>query len=89
MLCVLRTMMLAVFAHRDAYLLANCCAVLHNVAGRVASVHPYTAERVVKLLHQLCVRLVRANSGVSSTDSDNLVSTALTALGQFAHEVLR
>ncbi len=57
-LCTLRSVMHAVFRAKDTYLLGNCCAVLHNVSTQVVELHPYTSERIVKMLYQLAGRIV-------------------------------
>ena len=57
-LCLLRAVMFATYRLHDAYLLTNACAVLHNLAPFSGGLAPYTAERLVRVAHQLCSRAV-------------------------------
>lgn len=60
LLCLLRTVMHALFRLQDQYLLSNACAALHNLSTRMQrTVLPYTAERLVRVLSQLCSRAVK------------------------------
>lgn len=60
LLCLLRTVMHALFRLQDQYLLSNACAALHNLSTRMQrAVLPYTAERLVRVLCQLCSRAVK------------------------------
>jgi hypothetical protein len=57
-LCILRCIMHALCRAKDAYLLSNSCAILHNLTGALSGggLLPYTAERIVRVTVQLCRR---------------------------------
>eukprot|EP01034_Spumella_vulgaris_P025828 gene25828-32324_t len=91
-LCVLRTIMFSVFRAKDAYLLGNCCAALHNVSTRVTQLHPYTSERVVKMAFQMAGRIASsANTAgvVADPAALQLLVHAFTALLKFITTSLR
>ena len=81
-LCVIRTIMHALFRLRDQYLVYNCFAVLLNLAPLISNTHSYAAERLVVVMSRLCKRLVKIKEGgaVSGADlsgtSEHLMSTS-------------
>ena len=70
-LCTLRTLVYSVFVLRDAYLLSNCCAVLNSAALVMTYIHPYTAERVVKVCCQLCRKVAKPIWPVTSPSTSS------------------
>eukprot|EP01032_Pedospumella_encystans_P013340 gene13339-15366_t len=98
LLCLLRTVMHALFRLQDQYLLSNACAALHNLSTRMQrAVLPYTAERLVRVLCQLCSRAVKHqenNKNSKEIDArtaleENLLPEALGALLQLTDTALR
>lgn len=60
LLCLLRVMVHALFRLQDQYLVSNACAILYNLSSRlVQGMLPYTAERLVKVICQLCSRAIK------------------------------
>ena len=87
LLCSLRVALHGLFILQDKYLLTNCHALLLNLAPVVSNVDVYTAERLVKVLIQLCKRVVRESTAEGGDTSD--AKEFLNVLMKFAGTLLR
>jgi hypothetical protein len=92
-LCILRCIMHALCRAKDAYLLSNSCAILHNLVGALPSggLQPYAAERVVRVTVQLCRRAEKESVQRTSAGSVEgpLLSEALGTMMQVLDSALR
>lgn len=73
-LCILRCLVHSSLRLRDQYLLSNACAILHNLALQLTGgLQPYTAERLVRVLCQMCVRAEKERSRAFQAGSSRAV----------------
>ena len=71
-LCIIRTVMHALFRLRDNYLVSNCYAVLLNLAPYIANMHSYSAERLVTVTCRLGKRISKLISSKGETTKDSI-----------------
>ena len=98
-LCVIRTIMHALFRLRDQYLVYNCFAVLLNLTSVLSEIHSYAAERLVKVTCRLCKRIIKikeaeekliSKAGVhASLSTENPVKQSITLPIEALEETLR
>lgn len=70
LLCMLRCLTHSLFRLQDEYLVSNSCAILHNLASSLtAGLLLYTAERLVKVTCQLCLRAARVHDAREKVES--------------------
>lgn len=90
--CLLKTITYAVRMN-DSFVLSNAVAILFNIAPHVIDLLPYTAERLVNVVIQLCCRILSSNSSSNSLDSspetNSVLSIAVTSVMQFFAILLR
>ena len=81
--CLLKAITYAVRMN-DSFVLSNAVAILFNIAPHVIDLLPYTAERLVNVVIQICCRILSR-----STETNSVLSISVTSLMQFFAILLR
>ncbi|KAM9963732.1 hypothetical protein ACTFIW_006983 [Dictyostelium discoideum] len=69
MVVLIKSIILNLSKLRDAHLHTNCLAILANLSSNISHIHPYVANRLVKLLEILSKRYIKLKKMLNQVDS--------------------